>query len=388
LALVGQAKARAVLAGLRSWTLSGEALSEELLRGLLATVPGCRLVNLYGSSEVAADATCYVIQGGEKCRIPIGRPMGNTQAYLLDDHLQPAPIGVCGELCIGGVGLARGYLNRPGLTAERFIPDPFGSGDRLYRTGDLACWRADGELDYLGRIDYQVKIRGFRIELGEIEAALAEHPDVGQAVVMARGDEAGDKRLVAYVIRVDEAGVDAGELRAHLQRSLPEYMVPSAFVLLEALPLTPNGKVDRRALPAPEVDAAVRGAYEAPRTPTEEALAALWSEVLKLERVGIDDDFFELGGHSLLAMRMMARLREMFEVDLPMQTIFEATTVRKLALLIINSLTQILQMTNNYEILDEVALCCEETSSQVDDGKWPCREWSEPQSSLKQQQSK
>jgi acyl-coenzyme A synthetase/AMP-(fatty) acid ligase/acyl carrier protein len=353
LALVAQAKARAVLAGLRSWTLSGEALSEELLRGLLATVPSCRLVNLYGSSEVAADATCYVIQGGEKCRIPIGRPMGNTKAYILDDDLQAVPIGVCGELYIGGIGLARGYAKRPGLTAERFIADPFGSGQRLYRTGDLARWRADGELEYVGRVDHQVKVRGYRIELGEIEAALRGDPGIRDCAVVAREDAPGDKRLVAYVVGEGETAADSNGVRAQLKKSLPEYMVPSTFVRLARLPLTPNGKVDRRALPAPEGRPEI-GGYVAPRTPIEEAVAAIWCEVLKLDKVGIDDNFFELGGHSLLVTRVIARLREVFEIELPMRMLFQATTVRSLALLITNLLTESLRLTNSDEILDEV----------------------------------
>jgi acyl carrier protein len=277
---------------------------------------------------------------------------------------------VCGELYLGGGGLARGYAKRAGLTAERFIADPFGSGKRLYRTGDLARWRADGELEYLGRVDHQVKVRGYRIELGEIEAALRGDAGVKDCVVVAREEAPGDKRLVAYVVGEGETAPDSNALRAQLKKSLPEYMVPSAYVVVEALPLTPNGKVDRRALPAPEGRPEVT-AYEAPRTPIEEAVAAIWCEVLKLDRVGVHDNFFELGGHSLLATRVIARLREALEVELPMQMIFQATTVRSLALLITNLLADSLRLTNSYEILDEVVACSDEASSQIDDGMWP-----------------
>jgi len=238
---------------------------------------------------------------------------------------------VTGELYIGGAGLARGYVGRAGLTGERFIPNPYGEGDRLYRTGDLVRYLADGNLEFLGRLDHQVKVRGYRIELGEIEAKLLEHPAVGQAVVVAREDEPGDKRLVAYVVAAAEAAMDVGDLRTHLKRSLPEYMVPSAYVVLEALPLTPNGKVDRRALPAPGGDAVIRGEYVAPRNPTEEVLAGIWSEVLKLDRVGVHDNFFELGGHSLLATRVMARIRDAFKLDLPLRALFETPSVGELA---------------------------------------------------------
>ena len=211
------------------------------------------------------------------------------------------------------------------------MPHPYIEGERLYRTGDLARWRADGELEYLGRLDHQVKIRGYRIELGEIEAALTQHSKVQQAVVVAREDAAGDKRLVAYVVGADGSAVEATQLRDHLKRSLPEYMVPSAYVVLEALPLTPNGKIDRRALPAPEGDALVRGEYVAPRNPTEELLASIWCEVLKLDRVGVHDNFFELGGHSLLAMRVMARIRDTFQIELPLRDIFDSHTIDQIA---------------------------------------------------------
>ena len=224
--------------------------------------------------------------------------------------MQPVPIGAAGELYIGGAGLARGYLGRADLTAERFLPDPFGgAGARLYRTGDLARHRADGDIEFLGRIDHQVKIRGFRIELGEIEAALSRIAGVREAAVLAREDQPGDKRLVAYVAGREGTTPAAGELRAALQAHLPDYMLPSAFVTLDALPLTANGKVDRKALPAPDLGALQAHRYVAPRTATEAALCRIWAQTLGLERVGVEDNFFELGGHSLLAVQVISRIR-------------------------------------------------------------------------------
>jgi non-ribosomal peptide synthetase component F len=228
---------------------------------------------------------------------------------------------VAAELYVGGAGVARGYLGRPALTAERFVPDPFGApGSRLYRTGDLGRWRLDGTLEFLGRNDHQVKVRGFRIEVGEIEARLAEHPEVREAVVVAREDVPGDRRLVAYYVGAE--GVEVETLRLHLSARLPEYMVPAACVRLEAMPLTPNGKLDRRALPAPEGGAYAARGYEAPADETEEALAGIWAEVLGVERVGRNDHFFELGGHSLLAVKVVSRVRELLEVDVPLGEVF------------------------------------------------------------------
>jgi amino acid adenylation domain-containing protein len=315
---------------IRVINLAGEPLQSSLVQRLYNSCNVQSIYNLYGPSEDTTYSTYALIGRSDTC-VPIGRPISNTRVYVLDSDLHPLPIGAAGELYIGGVGLARGYLGRAGLTADRFIPNPFADGERLYRTGDLVRYLADGNLEFLGRLDYQVKIRGYRIELGETEASLVEHPGVGQAVVVAREDVAGDKRLVAYVVATDAAAVDAGELRAHLQRSVPGYMVPAAFVVLEALPLTPNGKVDRRALPAPEADAVVHGEYVPPRTPAEEVLAGIWAEVLKLDRVGVNDNFFELGGHSLLATRVIARVRNVFAVELALRTLFEAPTVRGLA---------------------------------------------------------
>ncbi|RUQ42982.1 non-ribosomal peptide synthetase, partial [Corynebacterium pseudodiphtheriticum] len=240
---------------------------------------------------------------------PIGGRIPDLQLYILDDQREPVPVGVVGELYVGGAGVARGYLNRPQLNAERFIADPFSgrAQARLYKTGDLGRWLADGSIDYLGRNDDQVKIRGFRIELGEIEARLAACEGVREAVVIAREDAPGNKRLVAYVIAAEGAEPSAAELRAQLLVSLADYMVPGAFVLLERLPLTTNGKLDRKALPAPDGDALARREYECPEGEMELTLAALWQELLDVERVGRHDNFFELGGHSLLAVKLIER---------------------------------------------------------------------------------
>jgi acyl-CoA synthetase (AMP-forming)/AMP-acid ligase II/aryl carrier-like protein len=271
---------------------------------------------------------------------PIGRPISNTQIYILDVHRQPVPVGVSGELYIGGAGVARGYLNRPELTAEKFLADPFSAeaGARMYKTGDVGRYLPDGNIEFLGRNDFQVKIRGFRIELGEIEAKLSAHPGVREAVVLAREDSPGDKRLVAYYTptrTLDESGaladnVDAELLRAHVATTLPEYMVPAAYVLLETLPLTPNGKLDRKALPAPEADAYALSVYEAPLGEIEVALAAIWADLLKLDQIGRHDNFFALGGHSLLAVTLIERMRRQgLQADL--RAMFDAPTLAQLA---------------------------------------------------------
>ena len=319
------------------WICSGEALSKELYQRFTEQMPGRTLLNLYGSSEVAADATCYETgldaASEERARtIPIGSVISNLQAYVLDHKLDLLPIGVTGELFIGGAGLARGYLHRPELTAERFIPNPYSTeaGARFYRTGDLARWRADGQLEYLGRRDNQVKIRGYRIELGELEAVLKKHQAIAEAVVVARQED-NDARLIAYLVASDSVVPTAGELHRYLNEKLPAYMTPAAFVMLDAMPLMPNGKVDRRALPAPESAQLSVGEYVMARTPVEEVLAGIWAKILKLERVGLTDNFFELGGHSLLATQVVSRVRQTFGVELPLRSLFEQPTVAGLA---------------------------------------------------------
>jgi len=307
----------------------GEALPRELADGLLPRVR--ELWNVYGPTETAIwSAVGRVVPGGGP--VLLGAPLANTRFSVVDRNLEPVPVGIPGELWIAGDGVARGYLGRPDLTAEKFTPDPFAAepGARLYRTGDLVRWRPSGELEFLGRIDHQVKIRGFRIELGEIEAALLDHESVRAAVVVVRED-GGDKRLVAYLVAGGETPSAAG-LRQHLRDLLPDYMVPTAFVVLESLPLTPSGKVDRRALPAPEGGRLHPSpVYVAPRTALEEVLAGIWSEVLGVERVGVQDNFFALGGHSLLAAQVVSRLGEALEVEVPLRRLFEVPTVLGLA---------------------------------------------------------
>jgi len=322
---------------LETLVVGGEACPPALAAAWAGRV---RLINAYGPTEATVIATAWPVPAGfDGARpLPIGRCVPNARVYVLDRNLQPVPVGVPGELCVGGVGVALGYLNRPELTAERFVRDPWSdaAGARLYRTGDLARHLPDGNIEFLGRIDHQVKVRGFRIELGEIEAVLGQHPAVREALVVAQ-DAPGGKRLVAYFIPAtgEAAGSTApasGDLRAFLAARLPEYMIPSAFVTLDAFPLTPGGKVDRRALPAPEAArTGETGAFAAPRTPVEELLCAAWAEVLGLERVSAADDFFELGGHSLLATQVISRIREAMGVDLPLRVAFEARTVTALA---------------------------------------------------------
>ncbi|MDC6142545.1 non-ribosomal peptide synthetase DhbF [Bacillus subtilis] len=313
------------LRGLRV-LVGGEALPSGLLQALQDL--HCSVTNLYGPTETTIWSAAAFLEEGLQGVPPIGKPIWNTQVYVLDNGLQPVPPGVVGELYIAGTGLARGYFHRPDLTAERFVADPYGPpGTRMYRTGDQARWRADGSLDYIGRADHQIKIRGFRIELGEIDAVLANHPHIEQAAVVVREDQPGDKRLAAYVVA--DAAIDTAELRRYMEASLPDYMVPSAFVEMDELPLTPNGKLDRKALPAPDFSTSVSD--RAPRTPQEEILCDLFAEVLGLARVGIDDSFFELGGHSLLAARLMSRIREVMGAELGIAKLFDEPTVAGLA---------------------------------------------------------
>jgi amino acid adenylation domain-containing protein len=318
---------------LKLWITSGEAITAELARRLEERLPGATLLNLYGSSEVAGDVTSYVIRTSRSLeRIPIGRPIANTRVYVLNHGLKPVPIGVPGEIHVGGDSLALGYLHNPVLTSEKFVSDPFGrsSQDRLYKTGDVGRFRPDGNLEFLGRVDNQVKIRGVRIELGEIESLLRTHTSVRAAVVAVSGT-GGDESLTGYVV-LNDSTVDASGLQRFLRTKLPENMVPSSFAVLDTLPLLPNGKVDRRALPAPEdVRRSIARAYVGPRNDVEQRLAGILAEVLKLERVGLHDNFFELGGHSLRGIQVIARVRKAFGVELPLRTLFEKPTVAGLS---------------------------------------------------------
>jgi amino acid adenylation domain-containing protein len=329
------------LSSVRQLLIGGEALSVAHVRRALALLPHTQIINGYGPTESTTFACCYPIPvqlDDSVSSIPIGRPIANTEVYLLDSQLSPVPIGVAGELYIGGDGLARGYLNRPELTAEKFIAHPFKKdGARLYKTGDVARYRSDGNIEFLGRMDHQVKVRGYRIEAGEIESALGQHPEVREAVVLARvedslGDPSTGRRLVAYVVPRREPAPTITELKNYLKQKLPPFMIPSAFVLLNTLPLTANGKIDRRALPAPDQSRPeIEESYVAPLTPEEQLLAEIWAEVLKLEKVGIHDNFFELGGHSLLATQAISRIQRMFKVELPLRALFERPTVAELA---------------------------------------------------------
>jgi amino acid adenylation domain-containing protein len=315
--------------GLVAVLLGGEALSPELAERTFAAFPEVALLNHYGPTEATVNTTVARVRPFEP--VSIGRPVGNVRVYLLDAHGALVPVGVPGELYVGGAGVSRGYLGRPGLTAEKFVPDPFSGepGARMYRSGDQVRWRVDGELEYVGRVDFQVKVRGFRIELGEIEAVLRGHPHVKEAVVLLREDAPGQQRLVAYVTAQPGAEPTATELRARAAERVPEYMVPGDFVVLDQLPVTANGKVDRRALPAPE--RTEEGAYVAPRTVVEELLVGIWAEVLGAQRVGANENFFELGGHSLLVTRVVSRIRQIFGVEVQVRAVFEAPTVATMA---------------------------------------------------------
>ncbi|MFD6282206.1 AMP-binding protein, partial [Streptomyces sp. NPDC060209] len=334
--------------GLDTVVFAGEALPASLVTRLRDVRPGIRIINAYGQTE-SFYATTFAVHGevaweGSGGSAPIGKPLGNMRAYVLGPALQPAPVGVVGELYVGG-NVGRGYRGRPDLTAERFVADPYGEpGSRMYRTGDLARWNAQGELEYVGRGDSQVKVRGFRIEPGEVEAAMVAHPGVAQAAVVVRAGAGGAKQLVGYVVpagaeqgsaeTVGEtdydltAGVSSRDLRAFLGQRLPEFMVPSAFVVMDRLPLMPNGKLDHKALPEPEFTG---GAYRAPRTPQEKALAGVYADVLGLDRVGVDDDFFAVGGDSIRSIQVVTRARAQ-GVEVSPRQIFEQRTVAELAL--------------------------------------------------------
>ncbi len=325
------------LHGLRQLLAGGDALSVAHVEKVARELGGCQMINGYGPTENTTFTCCYRVSAGEQFggSVPIGFPIANTDVYILDRDLKPAAVSTAGELYIGGDGLARGYMNDGALTAEKFVPDPFGEpGSRLYRTGDSARYLADGRIEFLGRLDQQVKIRGYRIEPGEIEVVLAQHPDVSECVVVAREDRPGDKRLVAYIVPdLKETVVSSAlglvpELVKFLQSKLPEYMTPAAFVVLDALPLTPNGKVYRKGLPAPErARPALAQKFVAPRNETEKLLTEIWTEVLVIDRVGVDDNFFELGGHSLLATQVALRIRDTFQIKLSLKHFFESPTV-------------------------------------------------------------
>ncbi|MGH9895423.1 MAG: non-ribosomal peptide synthetase, partial [bacterium] len=357
----------ALPASVRAVCLAGEPLTTRLVRRIYQQQTIQKVFDLYGPSEDTTYSTFALRSSAGPATI--GRPIANTRIYLLDSHLQPVPVGLAGEIYIGGDGLARGYFNRPELTAEKFIPNPFSPvlsevegddpGARLYGTGDLARYLPDGDIEFLGRIDHQVKIRGFRIELGEIEAVLSRHHAVRETVVLARemtddgrpltdamrsapgamrdpsaphNPQFSGKRLVAYVVPHRELSPSPTELRGFLKEKLPEYMIPSAFVMLDTLPLTPSGKVDRKALPAPDPSRPEQeNLFVAPSTPEQKTIAEIWAQVLNVDRVGIHDNFFDLGGHSLLATQVISRLREAFSLELSLRSLFEAPTVSGLA---------------------------------------------------------
>ena len=334
--------------------------------------------NLYGPTECTVDATISrTRESGEKP--DIGRPVANTQVYLLDQQGALVPQGAVGELHIGGAGVGRGYLERAELTAARFIPNPFGAavGERLYRTGDLARYGASGCIEFLGRVDQQVKVRGFRIELGEVEAELNRHPAIRESIVLVRPNAAGLTRLVAYVILSPGDSVTRSELRTHLKKRLPDYMIPSTFMFLDALPLTRNGKVDRKALPLPS-EADLESIFVAPRTPLEEVLVSVWEEVLKVDRVGVHDSFFELGGHSLLATQAVSRLRQILQVELPLRSLFETPRVADLAEQLIGaesipgqlSITAALHIKISKMSVDEVQAMLQSKQRLEDNGSW------------------
>ncbi|MBD0378730.1 non-ribosomal peptide synthetase [Paenibacillus sedimenti] len=319
-----------MFAGLRQLLVGGDALSPSHINHVRSKCPGLRLINGYGPTENTTFSTTYPIERDYEGSIPIGRPISNSTAYIVNKYNQLLPVGVPGELCVGGDGVARGYANRPELTAETFVPNPFVEGEVMYRTGDLAKWLPDGAIEYRGRIDQQVKIRGYRIELGEIEAELLKHPAMKDAVVIAREDANGQKFLCAYIVGEQDLG--APEVKAFLSQELPSYMVPAYIVQMEKLPLTANGKIDRRELPEPEGGLGSEAEYAAPRNETEEQLVAIWQDVLGVLQVGIRDDFFLLGGHSLKAMTLLARIKQQLQANVPLRVLFESPTIEALAL--------------------------------------------------------
>lgn len=366
--LTSDAQAKQSLAGLRQMMVGGEAFPEPLARELASLVSG-RVTNMYGPTETTIWSTTHDVSGADT-PVPIGRPIANTRLYVLDSQLQAVPRGVAGELFIGGAGVVRGYHRRPELTAERFLNDPFSdeSGARMYRTGDLVRYRDDGVLEYLGRVDNQVKILGYRIELGEIEARLQAHEQVREAVVLLREDTPGDKRLVAY-LRYNAGGqVEPALLKAGLQETLPEFMVPSVFVEVDEMPLTPNGKIDRRALPAPAYQRVSSIAYVAPTTETESRLAAIWSQVLELPRVGARDNFFDLGGHSLTAIQVVHLARRIFNIDMSLQSLFRAPVLSELAELVDAAILASADDDDLSRLLDELETMSDEDAARAGRG--------------------
>ena len=330
--LLADDETRAALRSVQTFMVGGEALPATLATQLSKVVSG-EVINMYGPTETTVWSATYSISDYQN-PIPIGRPIANTSIYIVDQNVQPVPVGVAGELLIGGDGVTRGYLYRPDLTAARFVKHPFSEKPdaRLYRTGDMACYRPDGNIEFLGRIDHQVKIRGHRIELGEIETLLEQHPVVREAVVMAREDAPGDKRIVAYTVLEQNQGLSGSQLRDYIKQKLPQFMVPSHFITLDVFPLTPNRKIDRRALPAPDLVQVESGvAYVAPRDESEQTLVNIWQELLNVANVSMNDNFFDLGGHSLLLVSLSARVKKAFGQDLPLSTFFQAPTAKQLA---------------------------------------------------------
>jgi amino acid adenylation domain-containing protein len=354
------------LTSLRTVIVAGEPCPPELVQHHAETLPHVALFNEYGPTEATVWSSVYrFMLSVPFCgSVPIGRPVANTQIYLLDPQLQPAPIGVTGEVYIGGDGLARGYLNHPDLTAERFVPNPFSAnatGARLYKTGDLARFLADGNIEYVGRNDFQVKIRGYRIELSEIELALAQHPDVREAVVLASKT---NERLTAYVVLNEGEAATTKQLKEFLKERLPEYMLPSTFVVLDALPLTTTGKVDRKALPLDQTGVEASETYVAPQTPLEQVLAGIFSQILSLERIGLNDSFFDLGGHSLLATQVLSRVRQAFQLEVSLRTLFKGPTVAGLAAAILEDEAERERVERTAELLLKLANLSDE---EVDD---------------------
>ena len=348
------------LSSLRTVIVAGEPCSPELVQHHTETLPQAALFNEYGPTEATIWSSVHRCDWSiDQHSVPIGRPVANTQIYVFDSQFEPVPIGVIGEVYIGGDGVARGYLNHPDLTAERFVPDPFGvkPGARLYKTGDLARFLADGNIEYVGRNDFQLKIRGYRIELGEIELALAQYPAVREAVVLA------SERLTAYVVLNEMGTATIKQLKEFLKERLPEYMLPSSFVMLDALPLTTTGKVDRNAL-SNQIDVEPEENYLAPRTALEQVLAGIFSEVLSLERVGANDRFFDLGGHSLLATQVLSRVRDAFQLELPLRKLFKAPTVAGLAAAILEDEAERERVERTAEFLLKLASLSDE---EVDD---------------------